>query len=197
MKKVIGGIICLFVCLLIVVFLGDNKEESAKQILANADKAYYLKKYDDAKGMYAKLAEKYKDTESGKKAIEVLADYDQKLENIRAEEKAEAEAHQAKFDELTNAFNVVFSRNKFKELYSGVKYESGLNTLRIYVNDNWFYIPKGVKEHFVDSSATVWFGMQGARGMKPDTSVSIYIHNEGSNRKLASWGDIRGVVIND
>lgn len=191
--------------MLCISLSGCSKEDAAKELLESADNAYSAKKFDDAKQKYIKLSEKYKDTTAGKKAEEILIDYDKKVEYLTGKRDADVAAKStnkaakktADYDELTNAFNVVFSRNKFKELYSGIKYESGLNTLRIYVNDNWFYIPKGVKENFVDSSAKVWFGMQGARGINPDTSISIYIHNEGSNRKLASWGDIRGVVINE
>lgn len=101
MKKILTVLCTMLICLSL---LGcDNDPKYAEKILKEADSYFQSQQYDKAKDLYFQVANDHPKTDSGKQSIEILNNYNEKVEKDKsaiaakkaAEEKAEAERKEA------------------------------------------------------------------------------------------------------
>lgn len=129
------------------------------------------------------------------------AEYDAKQAKIKQEyEDAEAEARKTfatNVTETQEAFNKVFSVNKFRAAYAGVQCKRG-NHLIVYVNDLWNIMSKDRKIAFITTCVTAWGGIANSHNttFNPD-EFNLEVKHSDSNRTVGTWGSIRGPVIKD
>lgn len=103
-----------------------------------------------------------------------------------------------KRDEILKAFNLLFSDNSYAPIYEGVTHDPAIDTLTVYVNNNWDLLSKDVKLSFIKTCFVAWQTATTSRQIKTNTtSFSLEIINKSSGRKVASWGSVRGPVLYD
>ncbi|KMO85230.1 hypothetical protein AB840_14740 [Megasphaera cerevisiae DSM 20462] len=103
-----------------------------------------------------------------------------------------------KHDEILKAFNFLFSDNDYTPIYEGVTHDPAIDTLTVYVNNNWNLLSKDVKLSFIKTCFVAWQTATTSRQIKTNTtSFSLDIINKSSGRKVASWGSVRGPVLYD
>lgn len=99
--------------------------------------------------------------------------------------------------EMMSSFNGIIGDNN-PELYRGIQIFGSANhgQIILYVSQKWYYLPKGIKEEFLKSSAMLWVGMMGARKIEVDANkITFAIRREDSKEDLATWDSFWGPII--
>lgn len=216
----------IVVALILVVFIGVFIAVKEKQSEINTQKEIYSKiessikdkQYIQAKVHKDELNARFPKAELTLKANKDFKNLNELAENEKKEKEEEVKAQAAQlekerqtaeeknkeqqqkrdeqYDEIVRSYNIVLSRNNFKDLYSGVEVKTGLVIMQ--VTDYWNLASKDLKTAFIEMTVKSWAGMHGARKMpfKYEDWRFQYRHNL-SNRQVATWDSTWGTSIKD